>query len=144
VTARDTTTYVVDASVATKWFVDEDDSQAARVLVYSGSILLAPDIVISEVASALTSKVRTGEFPRDGLDAALEEMVRVLLFTPSRELALAGQSLSLEFGTSFYDCLYLALAQRQASLLVTADVRFKNGMGSRFDQQIRFLDDLAV
>src|SRR5688500_4615632 len=42
---------VVDASVAVKWYVPEPDNQRAFTILSSGSRLLAPDLLISEVGN---------------------------------------------------------------------------------------------
>jgi len=54
-------TYVIDASVALKWFLTEEDSQGADVL-FEGFLrgrteLLAPDVLLLEVANALWKQV---------------------------------------------------------------------------------------
>jgi predicted nucleic acid-binding protein len=48
---------VVDASVACKWFVEEDGSQAAEALLDSGSTLLAPDLLVPEVCNVAGSSI---------------------------------------------------------------------------------------
>ena len=45
--------FVVDASVAIKWFVPEIHAEAARRLLREGITLLAPDLIWAEVANAL-------------------------------------------------------------------------------------------
>jgi predicted nucleic acid-binding protein len=42
--------------------------------------------------------------------AALEELSAIVSLVPFTELALEAQKLALRYGTSFYDCLFLALA----------------------------------
>ena len=41
-------TWVVDASVAVKWFVDEVRSAEARAVLASGRQIIAPDLIIPE------------------------------------------------------------------------------------------------
>lgn len=143
-TTTEASVYVIDASVSVKWFAEEDDSFLARSVIRSGVILLAPELLVAEAASALTKKVRAGEFPRGGLAAALDELDYLLEIVSSRSLMLGAQALSLEFGTSIYDCVYLALAQREGARLLTADERFRNGMGRRFSAEIQMVADLPV
>jgi predicted nucleic acid-binding protein len=144
VTTTETSVYVVDASVSVKWFAEEEDSLLARSVIRPGVVLLAPELLFPEAASALTKKVRAGEFPQGGLSAALDELDYLLEIVPSRSLMLAAQALSFEFGTSFYDCIYLALAQREGARLLTADERFRNGMGRRFSWEIQMVAELPV
>lgn len=57
---------VVDASVALKWFVDEPDSAPALALrnahIAGQSPLVAPDLLIYEVANALLHNSRLLRF----------------------------------------------------------------------------------
>ena len=49
---------VVDASVAVKWFVPEELSEHADLIAASGSMLLAPKLVLLDVANAFWRKVQ--------------------------------------------------------------------------------------
>ena len=49
---------VVDASVVTKWFVDQVHSDLAELVQSSTQPLLAPQLMIAEVADALRKHVR--------------------------------------------------------------------------------------
>ena len=62
---------VVDASVAVKWLIAEDDSDVARELAASGEDLHAPRLMASEIANALWRKARLGEIERGGAGAML-------------------------------------------------------------------------
>ena len=68
---------VVDASVAVKWLVAEEDSESANRLAAGAEDLHAPRLMASEVANTLWRKARLGEIGRDRagvLMAALTEM----------------------------------------------------------------------
>ena len=68
---------VVDASVAVKWLVAEEDSDAADRLLAGGDDLHAPRLMASEIANALWRKARMGEIERGRagiLMAAVSEM----------------------------------------------------------------------
>src|SRR6516164_5444072 len=51
-------TLVVDASVAVHWFIDVLASERAYRLIASPDRLIAPDLVMAEIASALWKAVR--------------------------------------------------------------------------------------
>ena len=51
---------VIDASVAAKWFVDEPRRDQARDVLGRGMDLIAPDLILVEVANALRNKTRNG------------------------------------------------------------------------------------
>ena len=55
---------VVDASVAVKWVVAEEGSDAAERLLANGEDLYAPRLMASEIANALWRKARMGEIER--------------------------------------------------------------------------------
>ena len=50
--------FVVDASVAVKWFVPEIQSAAAERLLDPEIVLSAPDLILSELGNTLWKKVR--------------------------------------------------------------------------------------
>lgn len=52
---------VVDASVAVKWLIAEDDSNIAREMAAREEDLHAPRLMASEIANALWRKARLGE-----------------------------------------------------------------------------------
>ena len=51
--------FVIDASVAVKWLVAEDEADVAEELATGGHDLHAPRLMASEVANALWRKART-------------------------------------------------------------------------------------
>ncbi|WGV26293.1 type II toxin-antitoxin system VapC family toxin [Halotia branconii] len=53
--------YVLDASVAIKWFVPEIHSDAARLLLANNHIFLVPDFFFAEVANVFWKRVHRGE-----------------------------------------------------------------------------------
>jgi predicted nucleic acid-binding protein len=117
--------WVIDASVAVKWYVPEVQSLSAARLLDSGVHLLAPDLIVTEVANTLWKKVRRGELSRD--DAA---EIHAAFFSVPIELRPAAQmfpaalDVALELASSVYDCLYLTLAMEQDCAVVTADEKF--------------------
>lgn len=112
---------IVDASVAVKWFYEEDGTDIARALAASN--LAAPDLIYAEVANALWAKRRRGELgddiePLSSLDNLVTEAVPILTLT------VGAFALALQLGHPVYDCFYLALALREDRPLVTADLHF--------------------
>jgi predicted nucleic acid-binding protein len=51
---------VIDASVAVKWFVDEPRRDQTRDVPGRDMDLIAPDLILVEVANALRNKTRNG------------------------------------------------------------------------------------
>lgn len=115
-------TFVVDASVAVKWILPESGSSAAASLRELNDDLSAPSLITVEVGNALWKAVRRGSVTRsealEGFEAALISLQSLI---PIEELRVRALTLAIELRHPIYDCFYLALAQRENALLVTAD-----------------------
>lgn len=115
---------VIDASVALKWFVIEEDSAAAMELRLEHN-LSAPDLLLMECRNALLNKVRRRVL---AIDEArdLERQVHAIgieIFPSVTHLPHAFQ-IALDLGETIYDCTYLAAALANDQLLLSADARF--------------------
>ena len=118
---------VVDASVAVKWLIAEDDSEAARELAASGEELHAPRLMACEVANALWRKARLGEIARGDAGAMLAAVQDMPVRWGADEAVCADAArIALALDRPVYDCVYLALAHRIGAVVVTADLRFAN------------------
>jgi predicted nucleic acid-binding protein len=138
---------VVDASVAIKWVVPEEDSELADALVTSRAQLHAPAFIAMEVTNALWLKMRRGELDEAKAHASLEYLRKIPLAAWQGEEPLP-QTLSLArmLDHAVYDCAYLALALHLDAIYVTADRRFwRKTQGKRelADRVLR-LEDLAA
>src|SRR5262245_53223001 len=121
--------YVLDASVALKWVLPEKDTPRAVRLrnEYRQKIhqLLAPDIFTAEIGQALAKAERKRIIhPPEG-----ERRLAIIHRTPPQfhpymTLTPRAFRIASAHRVAFYDCLYLALAERERCELVTADDRF--------------------
>jgi len=114
----------VDASVAVKWFVEENDSEAARRLLADDLPLIAPDILVAEVANALWRIARSGRINWRQFEAS----ARVVgsMFSELRSSAVLVESASRiarRLDHPIDDCSYLALAELEETAVVTSDAR---------------------
>ena len=113
---------VVDASVAVKWLIEEDRSDAAQQLRNSGDDLVAPSSIIFEVYHAVWDAARTGRTHAGEL-----EQMRLIIpaffarLEPMASLFHEAAELARSLRHPIYDCAYLALAQRENTEVVTAD-----------------------
>lgn len=118
------TTVVVDASVAVKWVLAETGSVEARALGQTGADLIAPELVLIEVGNVLWKSVRlkriTAVDAERAFDALPSAFTRIEPLTP---LLRRGLALAIALDHPVYDCLYLALAEREAAPIVTTDAR---------------------
>ncbi|MBI5343684.1 MAG: type II toxin-antitoxin system VapC family toxin [Deltaproteobacteria bacterium] len=135
--------FVVDASVAVKWFVPEIHSDAAARLLDGPHELLAPDLIVAEFGNILWKKIQRKEITRDeGREIAKVFRSIPFTFVPSSDLLEAAMEIAHGIGRSVYDCLYLTLAVARRCRLVTADRRFFTAVGSTpFADNIRWLEE---
>ena len=118
-------TLVLDASVACKWFFDEPLSAAARQLATSDIDFAAPDILLAECANVAWLRSRRELVPRAQAQAFLKSLPQWFnSFAPSGRLHEAAFAMACELNHPVYDCLYLALADREQTRMITADRAF--------------------
>lgn len=116
---------VIDASVALKWLIEEEDSALAERLLVSVATLEAPDLLKVEVANALWRRVRSGAISGSQADrglVALDGMISI--WHPVEPLVRRALTLGSFLAHPVYDMVYLALAERRAGRVVTVDRRF--------------------
>jgi predicted nucleic acid-binding protein len=124
--AAEARTWVVDASVAFAWFVAVPNAEQAALLLAAppGTLLLAPDLVLVELLNAAWKGRRLGAITSEQFQVlasrASEPFSR--LFPASALLARAAHWCR-ELDHPAYDCLYVALAERERATLITADQR---------------------
>jgi Predicted nucleic acid-binding protein, contains PIN domain len=140
-------TYVIDASVAAKWFIAEPlRTEACRFLDYRER-LHAPDLLVTEVASIAWKRVRRNEI---STDQARTMVMIVRCYIPnlhaSSDLVDTALTIAIELRHPIYDCLYLACLERSPdAVLITADTRLHGRtIDSRFRARVRHLRDIAV
>lgn len=116
------TRFVVDASVAIKWVIDEPGT--AQALLLRRHRLAAPDLLVPECVNILWKKVRRGELSADEAVFAARLLQRAdIELEPMRRLWEPATQLAVSLDHPAYDCTYLALAQALSCALVTADER---------------------
>lgn len=116
--------FVVDASVAVKWYLPEQHGDCATRLCRSGTVLEAPDLLHSEIGNALWKRIRRKELTRDQAGEIIIALSRMPIeMYPSRLLSAAALQIACEMDLTVYDGLYIATAMLTGSRLVTADRR---------------------
>lgn len=120
---------IVDASVATKWFVEEKTGtlKAAQILklIRDDQIqVVVPELFLIEVGNALRRVAGERKITYDEAEDAWEDLLDLALPTVAdRELALIGVPLAIKHKGGAADAVYLALALREQIPVVTADER---------------------
>jgi predicted nucleic acid-binding protein len=121
---------VVDASVAVKWFLPEEHSDAADRLLNSGLELLSPDLIWAEIGNVLWKRWRRDEISAVAVKSIFQDLRRLPVHLhSSTELADVAWEIAQTWERSFYDSLYLALSAALDCPLVTADLRLCNALG---------------
>lgn len=120
-------TFVVDASLGVKLFLDETGSdEAERLFALLGHdpphVIAVPDLFFIECANVFRSRVHR----RLMTAAQARQAFAVLRALPlqtvsSSELTPLALDLALDYGLSVYDGTYAALSDRLGVPLVTAD-----------------------
>lgn len=112
---------IVDASVAVKWFLDEERSAAAREL--DRHELRAPDLILAETFNAVWKRWRRAEATTEQVPVIVPALRRAIAeLVPLADLIEAAGELSIRHRHPIYDCCYLA-AVEPGMTLVTADER---------------------
>ncbi len=116
---------VLDATVAIKILTREPGSDAALNRIVQEVDRLAPDWIRIEVASALAKKVKfNGLSERAAVAGKASLPLLVTGEAATLDLLDEAFALSLRLSHAVYDCLYLALAQREDCPVVTHDADF--------------------
>jgi len=136
-------TFVVDASVAIKWFLDEIHSEAALRLLDPTIERWAPDLIGPEVANVLWKKVRRNELSRDEAAEILAAFQAIGVQTvPSGTLLTAALRIAVELDRTVYDSLYVALAVARSCQLISADQKLISAVAaSSLAEHIQFLEE---
>ena len=135
--------FIVDASVALKWFVAETDSLVADELSASNHRLFAPRLILTEVANALGRKAMSG------LMSATEACVYIRSLSQYFDGLLAVDAFiepALENACAIrhpiYDLIYLEAARSLGAKLVSADRRFTTKIaGTELARHVMLLSD---
>ena len=128
---------VLDASVALKWVLPESHTPKAVRLrnEYRQGLrdLIAPDVFVPEVAHALTKAERRGIVPTGIAERRMLNIINCLpgIF-PSLPLVRRALQIASQARIAVYDCLYVALADREGCELITSDEKLIRNLQADF------------
>ncbi|HUF54755.1 MAG TPA: type II toxin-antitoxin system VapC family toxin [Dehalococcoidia bacterium] len=130
--------WVVDASVSAKWYLGDEELSDQAMSLLSGMRggkleLRAPNFARHEVGALLTNASRSGRVSWDTAHVELKAYIEAGISASEDPLWLLGAAMETAkvHPLSFYDALYVALAERLAANLVTADQRMYRGLRGR-------------
>jgi predicted nucleic acid-binding protein len=129
--------FVLDSSVGFKTLVAETDSVKALQLYdnYRKGIheFLAPDVFPVEVAHSITRAERQARItPAQGARLLTDILNRLPQMHSSLPLLPRAYTISSTARIGVYDCLYVALAEREGCQLVTADDKLVKNLQAQF------------
>jgi len=123
---------VIDASVVVTVLADAEHAPWAEAQLSSGGVdrsLWVPHLIDAEVGQALRREVAVGRLGEGRAEAALLDLIRM----PLRRIDHVGmiqRAWELRHNFSFYDGLYVALAEGLDVPLVTLDRRLARAAGN--------------
>jgi predicted nucleic acid-binding protein len=129
--------YVLDASVALKWVLPEKDTPRAvrlrNAYQQKNYTLIAPDIFSAEVAHALAKAERRKILrPPEGARRLALLMRTAPQFFPYMPLLARAFQIASSMRVGVYDCIYVALAEREQCEFVTGDERLVRNLQAQF------------
>ncbi len=136
--------YVVDASVAVKWFVPELYREAALRLWTPECCLQVPNLFLLEVGNFVCKRRRRGELGLAESEFVMNKIRQLsLTWHPDEPLFSKAFDLANETYRSLYDCLYLSLAIAIDGQMVTADLKFYEALQtSPYASRLLWVEDL--
>ena len=121
--------FVVDASLVVKWFIPEIYSEAARRWLGASHDYVAPDLLFSEAGNTVWKKVGRRELEETEGRQLVKDLAQVAVETvATRNLLEDALAVALTAGITVYDAMYLALAVRLETEVITGDDRFADKM----------------
>jgi predicted nucleic acid-binding protein len=130
-------TFVVDASVAAKWFLPQGEDyseQAVEILascIAGKAQLLVPDHFFAEMGNVFWKGIRTKRISPSAAFIALQSIKDLdLVVSSSANLLEEALRIALEHHRTVYDSLYVALAVRSSTDFITADERLANALAA--------------
>lgn len=122
---------IVDASVAAKWFIEEEYGEAALSVIREGNQLHAPDFLLLEMDSIICTWVRRGAItPDEGWDVRNALRQYPIRHHPCISLLDSAYVIATRTGQTIYDCVYIALSAALKGRMVTADRKLCDALKS--------------
>jgi predicted nucleic acid-binding protein len=117
---------VLDASVAAKWYINEEGSELAQEYLAESHHLIAPALIRMEVGAAIVRAFRENRISeavaRESC-AAWEQVLHeeVVHLIPDDHLYAVAVETAIELRHAVQDCMYLSAAKSFDAPVLTAD-----------------------
>jgi predicted nucleic acid-binding protein len=141
--------YILDASVAAKWFLPHISEPLAEESLgllnqYSQgkAQFFVPDLFWPELGNVLWKAARLGRISTKSAEEAIGSLLKLNIPTsPSAPLLPDAFSIAVNFQRTVYDSIYVAMAVLSNRPLLTADERLANALAAHFP--VRWLGSLV-
>ncbi len=116
---------VIDASAMLRLVTAQAEAPEIERKLMDPALVLAPSLMLTEVVNVIWKLSRASALPA-GVDP--QELLRsaaelVDHLEPDRHLQAEALALAIRLNHPVYDCLYLALARREAATVLSCDQR---------------------
>jgi predicted nucleic acid-binding protein len=126
---------VVDASILVEFLTGGEHREAAEDAIGRERWVWAPALIDAEVGNALRRLVRSKQIGPRKAGAALDDFLDMRIQRiPHR--SLVDRAWQLRDNVTFYDALYVALAEALGAPLLTRDARLSRAPGVRTEVQL--------
>ena len=129
--------YVIDASVAVKWFLPEVHSEKALEILREDAVFMAPEFLKLEFDSVLSKWCRSGR---------LEKSISMDIRRNFRELPITFidheiiENIAFHYAShapvTLYDALYLMTAELYEARVITADVKLADSISGLPEREL--------
>jgi predicted nucleic acid-binding protein len=134
---------IVDANVIVKGFVTEDGSEQGMVWS-SEAMLAAPAHALGEFGEVIRRKRMLNQITEEQWREIALNLPGAILPIALDDIFERAMEIMLKLAQSFYDCLYLAAAERWGCSLITADERLVSAAANtEWEPSIRSLADFG-
>jgi predicted nucleic acid-binding protein len=138
--------WVVDASVAIKWFFPEIHAEAALRMLEGRHALRAPDLIIAEFGNVLWKRFLKEEISgKEAVTVTDAFLALPLQVESSRALIPVAMQIACSARRTVYDGLYVAMAVVHQCQLITADSKLYNALrNGPLSAYLRWVEDIPA
>jgi len=135
--------YVVDASVAIKWYVPEILEREASNFLREKYDLHVPELILPEFSDIIWKKVKRGQMSDEDARRIITAISRRKWRVHShREIIVSAYAGADATGQTVYDWMYLSLAISLSCEFVTADEKFYYALqNTPFKSNLKWIGD---
>ena len=141
---------IVDASIGVKWFSSENEKKVELAIQlrekhFTGKIELhAPDLFIFEVLNSLVYKNKFNMSEINNIYDSLK-LLYLKIIIPDDNLIKNAVSLSVNLKLSYYDSVYVALAQKMGAPFITEDKKILSHADEyKFIKNLDYVQDIKI